>query len=94
MLNQLITLASANNAPQIGNYSTFFDNGILTMQVIVVGIGGFLLVQGIINLLQAYGDGSDARSKNQGWIQVAAGAGIIIIGVTLVPELANLFPNL
>lgn len=68
-----------------------FSKGIDTVSIIVIGIGAFFLVQGILNLLSAYGDGSDARSKNQGWIQIASGGGIILIGLEVVPLLASVF---
>ena len=68
----------------------FFNSAVTTLQTIVVGLGGALCVWGGINLLEGYGQDNPA-SKSQGVKQLMAGAGIMLLGTTLIPQLATLF---
>ena len=68
----------------------FVTSSFATLQTLVVAIGAGLAVWGAINLLEGYGsDNPGARS--QGVKQLMAGAGVILIGTTLVPLLSGLF---
>ena len=67
----------------------FFNSSVDTLKVLVIALGAGLAVWGVINLLEGYGADNPA-SKNQGIKQLMAGGGIIVLGMTLIPELAKL----
>ena len=59
--------------------------------VFVVGPSGAGLgVWGVVNLLEGYGN-DNPGAKSQGIKQLMAGAGIMLLGTTLIPQLATLF---
>ena len=53
-------------------------------------IGAGLGVWGVVNLLEGYGN-DNPGAKSQGIKQLMAGAGIMLLGTTLIPQLATLF---
>ena len=61
-----------------------------TLKVLVMAIGCGLGAWGIVNLLEGYGADNPA-SKSQGMKQLMAGGGIVLLGMNLIPLLANLF---
>ena len=68
----------------------FFNSAVGVLQTLVIALGAGLGVWGLINLRD--GDGSDKPgAKSQGIKQLCAGAGVAIIGITLVPLLTGLF---
>ena len=69
---------------------TFFTSAISTLQTLVVAIGAGLGVWGVVNLLEGYGN-DNPGAKSQGIKQLMAGAGVAIVGTTLVPLLSSLF---
>ena len=68
----------------------FFTQSITVLQTLLVAIGAGLGLWGLVNLLEGYGQDNPA-SKSQGIKQLMAGGGIVVIAVTLVPLLSNLF---
>jgi hypothetical protein len=68
----------------------FFTSAIDTMKVTVVALGGGLGAWGIINLLEGYGN-DNPGAKSQGMKQLMAGGGVALVGMKLIPLLANLF---
>lgn len=60
------------------------------MKVLVIALGAGLGVWGIINLLEGYG-ADNPGAKSQGIKQLMAGGGVVLIGMNLIPLLANLF---
>jgi len=68
----------------------FFTSAIDTLKLLVIAIGAGLGVWGVINLLEGYGN-DNPGAKSQGIKQLMAGAGIMLIGTTLIPQLATLF---
>ena len=68
----------------------FFTSAITTLQTLVVALGAGLGVWGLVNLLEGYGN-DNPGAKSQGIKQLMAGAGIAVIGTTLVPLLSGLF---
>lgn len=68
----------------------FFGSAIDTLKVLVIAIGAGLGVWGVVNLLEGYGS-DNPGAKSQGIKQLMSGGGIILIGTTLIPLLANLF---
>ena len=68
----------------------FFNAAVDVMKTVVVALGGGLGVWGAVNLLEGYG-GDNLSAKSQGMKQLVAGGGVALIGITLVPQLANLF---
>ncbi len=68
----------------------FFVTGVGVLQKVVYIIGAGLGVWGVINLLEGYGN-DNPGAKSQGMKQFMAGAGIVLIGVLLVPQLKTLF---
>ncbi len=68
----------------------FFTTAVDSLSVVVIALGGGLGCYGIVNLFEAYGADNPA-AKSQGIKQLCAGAGIALVGMTLVPELASLF---
>lgn len=68
----------------------FFASAIDTLKVLVMAIGCGLGAWGIVNLLEGYGADNPA-SKIHGMKQLIAGGGIVLLGMNLIPLLANLF---
>lgn len=68
----------------------FFTSAIMTLQTLVVALGAGVGVWGLVNLLEGYGN-DNPGAKSQGIKQLMAGAGIAVIGTTLVPLLSGLF---
>ena len=68
----------------------FFIAAIEVLKTIIILLGCVLGAWGLINLLEAYGS-DNPGSKSQGIKQLMAGAGIAVIGTTLVPLLSGLF---
>lgn len=71
-------------------YMVFFSSAITTLKTLVVAIGAGLGVWGVVNLLEGYGN-DNPGAKSQGIKQLMAGAGIMLLGTTLIPQLATLF---
>ena len=72
------------------DYMAFFASAINILQTLVVAIGAGLAVWGVINLLEGYGN-DNPGAKSQGIKQLMAGAGIMLLGTTLIPQLATQF---
>lgn len=68
----------------------FFTTSINTLKDVVVAVGGGVGVWGIVNLLEGYGN-DNPGAKSQGIKQLMAGAGIAMIGLKVIPQLATLF---
>lgn len=68
----------------------FFNSAIGVLQTLVVALGAGLGVWGAINLLEGYGN-DNPGAKSQGMKQLMAGGGVVLIGMNLIPLLANLF---
>ena len=68
----------------------FFTSSINTLSTLVTAIGAGLGVWGVVNLLEGYGN-DNPGAKSQGIKQLMAGAGIMLLGTSLVPQLATLF---
>lgn len=68
----------------------FFAQSVDVLQKLILLIGAGLGVWGLVNLLEGYGN-DNPGAKSQGIKQLMAGAGLFIIGLTLVPQLTSLF---
>ena len=68
----------------------FFNQAITVLQTLVVAIGAGLGVWGVVNLMEGYGN-DNPGAKSQGMKQLMAGGGIVLLGMNLIPLLANLF---
>ena len=68
----------------------FFSSAIGVLQTLVIALGAGLAIWGGINLMEGYGN-DNPGAKSQGMKQLMAGGGVALIGMTLVPLLANLF---
>ena len=68
----------------------FFASAIDTLKILVIALGAGLGAWGVINLLEGYGN-DNPGAKSQGIKQLMAGAGIMLLGTTLIPQLATLF---
>lgn len=68
----------------------FFNQSITVLQTLVVAIGAGLGVWGVVNLMEGYGN-DNPGAKSQGAKQFVAGAGVALIGTTLIPLLTGLF---
>lgn len=68
----------------------FFNSAITVLQTLVIAIGAGLGIWGVINLLEGYGN-DNPGAKSQGAKQFVAGAGVALIGTTLIPLLTGLF---
>ena len=67
-----------------------FNSAIDILQTLVIALGAGLGVWGLINLLEGYGN-DNPGAKSQGMKQLMAGGGVALIGMQLIPLLANLF---
>ena len=72
------------------NIYGIFTAAIDTLKVLVIALGAGLGVWGVINLLEGYGN-DNPGAKSQGMKQLMAGGGVALIGMQLIPLLANLF---
>ena len=68
----------------------FLTTALTGLKVVVTAIGGGVGVWGVINLLEGYGN-DNPGAKSQGMKQLMAGAGIVIIAQTVIPQLTTLF---
>jgi len=68
----------------------FFAEAVNVLQTLVIALGAGLGIWGVVNLLEGYGNDNPA-AKSQGIKQLMSGGGVIVIGTTLVPLLADLF---
>ncbi len=68
----------------------FFNSAIDTLKILVIALGAGMGAWGVINLLEGYGS-DNPGAKSQGIKQLMAGAGIGIVGMTLIPLLSGLF---
>ena len=68
----------------------FFSSAVETLKTLVIAIGAGLGVWGVVNLLEGYGN-DNPGAKSQGIKQLMAGAGIMLLGTTLIPQLSSLF---
>jgi len=68
----------------------FFSTAIDTLKTLVIALGAGLAVWGVINLLEGYGS-DNPGAKSQGIKQLCAGAGVALVGTTLIPLLSGLF---
>lgn len=68
----------------------FFTTSVTGLKTVVTAIGAGVGVWGVINLLEGYGN-DNPGAKSQGIKQLMAGGGIVLLGMNLIPLLANLF---
>ncbi len=68
----------------------FITAAISVLKTLVIAIGGGVAALGLINFLEGYGN-DNPGAKSQGGKQLMAGGGIVVIGITLIPQLASLF---
>mgnify|MGYP003620431962 CR=1 FL=1 len=66
----------------------FFTQGVELLKTLVIAIGAGLGAWGVINLMEGYGN-DNPGAKSQGIKQLMAGGGIVLIGMKLIPLLAN-----
>ena len=66
----------------------FFVQAVNTLQILVMAVGAGLGAWGVINLMEGYGN-DNPGAKSQGIKQLMAGGGIVLIGLKLIPLLAN-----
>lgn len=67
----------------------FFNSAVDVLKTLVVALGAGLGVWGAVNLMEGYG-GDNPASKSQGVKQLMAGGGVILLGLKVIPLLANL----
>ena len=66
----------------------FFGQAVNVLQILVMAVGAGLGAWGVINLMEGYGN-DNPGAKSQGIKQLMAGGGIALIGLKLIPLLAN-----
>ena len=66
----------------------FFVQAVNVLKVLVMAIGAGLGAWGVINLLEGYCS-DNPGAKSQGIKQLMSGGGIVLIGLKLIPLLAN-----
>ena len=66
----------------------FFVQAVNVLKVLVMAIGAGLGAWGVIKLLEGYGS-DNPGAKSQGIKQLMSGGGIVLIGLKLIPLLAN-----
>ena len=66
----------------------FFVQAVNVLQILVMAVGAGLGAWGVINLIEGYGN-DNPGAKSQGIKQLMAGGGIALIGLKLIPLLAN-----
>ena len=68
----------------------FISQAVTVLQTLVIALGAGLAVWGVVNLMEGYGN-DNPGAKSQGIKQLMAGAGVAIVGTTLIPVLGTLF---
>ncbi|MGI0347961.1 Maff2 family mobile element protein [Streptococcus pneumoniae] len=66
----------------------FFTQAVDVLKVLVMAVAAGLGAWGVINLMEGYGN-DNPGAKSQGVKQLMAGGGIVLIGLKLIPLLAN-----
>ena len=66
----------------------FFTQAVNVLKILVMAVGAGLAAWGVINLMEGYGN-DNPGAKSQGIKQLMAGGGIVLIGLKLIPLLAN-----
>ena len=66
----------------------FFVQAVNVLQILVMAVGAGLGAWGVINLMEGYGN-DNPGAKSQGIKQLMAWGGIALIGLKLIPLLAN-----
>ena len=66
----------------------FFTQAVNVLKILVMAVGAGLGAWGDINLMEGYGN-DNPGAKSQGIKQLMAGGGIALIGLKLIPLLAN-----
>ena len=66
----------------------FFTQAVNVLKMLVMVVGAGLGAWGVINLMEGYGN-DNPGAKSQGIKQLMAGGGIVLIGLQLIPLLAN-----
>ena len=66
----------------------FFAQAVNVLKILVMVVGAGLGAWGVINLMEGYGN-DNPGAKSQGIKQLMAGGGIVLIGLKLIPLLAN-----
>ena len=66
----------------------FFVQAVNVLQILVMAVGAGLGAWGVINLMEGYGN-DNPGAKSQGIKQLMSGGGIALIGLKLIPLLAN-----
>lgn len=69
--------------------TNFISTSVTVLQSVVSLIGAGLGIWGIVNLVEGYG-GDNAAAKSQGMKQFIAGAGLILVGLVVVPVLGDM----
>ena len=67
----------------------FFTQSVNVLKILVMAVGAGLGAWGVINLMEGYGN-DNPGAKSQGIKQLMAGGGSALIGIKLIPLLANL----
>ena len=65
-----------------------FAHAVNVLKILVMAVGAGLGAWGVINLMEGYGN-DNPGAKSQGIKQLMAGGGIVLIGLKLIPLLAN-----
>lgn len=68
----------------------FFNSSVDALSTIVMAVGAVFAIMGVVNLAEGYGS-DNPGAKSQGGKQLGAGGGIILIGLTVIPQLSSLF---
>jgi hypothetical protein len=68
----------------------FVNASVGTMKTLLIAIGCGLALWGIVNLLEGYGN-DNPGAKSQGIKQLMAGGGLVVLAMSLVDKLKDLF---
>ena len=66
----------------------FFTQAVNVLKILVMAVGAGLGAWGVINLMEGYSN-DNPGAKSKGIKQLMAGGGIVLIGLKLIPLLAN-----
>lgn len=68
----------------------FFSSAISTLSTIVTALGAGTAAWGAIQFLQGHGSDNPSQRKS-GMDLIISGGGLAVVGLTLIPLLANIF---
>lgn len=90
MKNYIFRVAALAATGETNPGMEFFNSGVDVVQSILYILAGLILIMGLVNLAESYGEQNPAAKAKAG-AQIAGAVGIFIVAYVLVPKLSTLW---